>query len=378
MAKKYETLAHEQIERLVKSVTGDIVLENKRLDFEEFKIISKNYLQEISKEIENLQTRKNLIDRIAAIGSLMHGDVSGVQRILVLSHTYETALNNFLGRKIPITWVSTTGNIRIGQESTVLSLYGSANLGLSAQHGKGKSSFTGRIEGVNNQTFQKELLDPQLKKLQQQITRSAQNKKQVYREAKRRYNASPDMSYAKNPKTSSFVKNIYYRVLKTNGARLRWSGKISNPGYIGQGYVAMVLHSKNDVINDKIIFPSSKTAPPYNLIGQDYLRILSQYALQGDAIPGIIQGDVKATEDGHIQLAVKQGRNFSAASIAGNIAIAYALLYKAQTGLLNGDNIRQQLENVTSTRWQDIFEALSGVAKQQIDKVDIKILLDII
>lgn len=90
----------------------------------------------------------------------MHNDISSVQGILVLSHTFETALNNFLGRKIPITWVSNTGNIQIAEESAILSAYGSANLGLSAQHGKGTTSYVGRIEGVNNRTFQEKILDP--------------------------------------------------------------------------------------------------------------------------------------------------------------------------------------------------------------------------
>lgn len=377
MARNYSTLTEKQIDQLVKSVSEDFIQQNKRLGFEQFKIVCQNYLNQVQRYISNLQNRKNLIDRISAIGQLMHNDISSVQGILVLSHTFETALNNFLGRKIPITWVSNTGNIQIAEESAILSAYGSANLGLSAQHGKGTTSYVGRIEGVNNRTFQEKILDPQLKKLQQQLTRSAMNKKAVFQQAKRRYANSPNMSYAQNPKTSSYVQNIYWRVQIKRGTRLHFSGKISNYGYIGEGYVAMVLHTKNDELNAKIHYPTPKQAPPYDMMGEKYLEILSNYALQGDAIPGIIQGDVKATEDGNIQLAVKQGRNFSSASIAGNIAIAYAILYKSQNnGILSPENVRQQLENVKTTNWQAIFTALTGVLKQDIENLDLKILLN--
>ena len=379
MGKNYSTLTEQQINNLIKEITVDSIQQDKKLDFEEFRIISKNYINKVQKYINNLQNRKNLLDRISAIGGLMHNDLSSVQQLLVLSHTYQTALNNFLGRKIPITWVSKTGNIKIVQESAILKAYGSANLGLSAQHGSGNTSYVGRIEGVNNSTFQKELLDPQLKDLQEQLTRSAQNKKRVFIQAKRRWNDSINMAYASNPKTANKVKNIYYRVAVANGSRLRSSGKISNPGYIGQGYVAMVLHTKNDQLNNKITFPTSKQAPPYNLIAQDYLRILANYALQGDTIPGIIQGDVKATEDGNIQLAIKQGSNFSSASIAGNIAIAYAILYNSQNnGIMNPEILRQQLENVKTTKWQDIFQALTGVLAKNVNELELNFLIDLL
>lgn len=380
MAKRYATLAEQQIQELTKKVTEDVVLEEKRINAEQFKIICQNYLRMINQEIKNLQNRKNLIDRIQAIGGLMHGDVSSVQRILVLSHTFESALNNFLGRQVPITWVSSTGNIQIASQSTILSMYGSANLGLSAQHDliKGASgrSYVGRIEGINNSIFQDKFLNPELQKLQQDLKRSSQNKRNVFKEAKKRYNNSINMSYASNPKTRSYVKNIYWRT-EVDGSSLNFSGKISNPGYIGQGYVAMILHTKGDQLNSKITFPSSSKAPPYDLISEDYLRILANYALEGDVIPGIIQGDVKADENGNIQLAVKQGRNFSAASIAGNIAIAYAMLYNAQTKLLDPKNIREQLESINTTNWQAIFESLTGVLKKDIENIDLKVLFNI-
>jgi len=68
---------------------------------------------------------------------------------------------------------------------------------------------------------------------------------------------------------------------------------------------------------------------------------VAEFALQGDSIPGIIQGDIKATDDGSIQLAIKQGPAFHAASIAGNVAIAYAFLYKTQTQLLSPETFRK-------------------------------------
>jgi len=72
------------------------------------------------------------------------------------------------------------------------------------------------------------------------------------------------MSYASNPKYSNTISNIYWRVGQKNGTRLHWSGRIVNAGFIGEGYVALIINSRDDQINTRITFPNK--TPPYDLI----------------------------------------------------------------------------------------------------------------
>jgi len=61
---------------------------------------------------------------------------------------------------------------------------------------------------------------------------------------------------------------------------------------------------------------------------EKYIEMLAQRAVSGDSIPGIMRGDVIPKDDGDIQFAIKQGKNFHTASIAGNIGIAKAFIDK--------------------------------------------------
>lgn len=354
-------LVEDEIVKLIKSVTGDVLQQQKQLDLQSFKIICKNYINAINIELNNLKVRASLMERVLAIGKFMHDDITGMQKILILSHAFENAFNNFLGRKIPITWVTSSGKIFIASEETTIDLYGSAQSAVRDSNTSGRI-YTGKIKGIRQNMFNEEYLDPQLKQLQKQIDQSANNKRQIFQESKRRYNQSLNMEYAKQDKYKHMVQNIYWASDTKDGEPKDWSEKIASAGYIGEGYVAMVLNTAHNSVNTLISIPSKQ--PPYNPQAEKYIEILANYAAQGDAIPGIIQGDIKANESGSIQLAIKQGKSFSTASIAGNVAIAYAFLLTPQTELLSRQTIQSKLnkmgEEWKSASWKKIFEQISN------------------
>lgn len=348
-------LTENQVEELIKKVTGDVLQEEKQLDLQTFIIVCKNYIQAIQQQLKTLENRYSLMERVVAIGRFMHDDISGMQRMLVLSHSFELAFNNFLGRQIPLTWVTETGNILIGSEQTIIQLYASARSAVKKSNTSGRI-YTGKIKGIRQDMFNKKLLNSELKDLQQKINDSAMNKKAAFQQSKRRYNKSSKMEYAKQ--NESLISNIYWNADTSDGNPKHWSKKIASAGYIGEGYVAMVLNMAHQ--KAIAIYPQQ---PPYDKISQSYIEYIATAASLGDAIPGIIQGDIKANDSGTIQLAIKQGYSFSAASISGNVAIAYAFLLTPQTELLQREEIQKQLDIMgkewKSASWDRIFQAIS-------------------
>ena len=348
-------LTENQVVDLIKSVTGDVLQKEKELDLESFKIICKNYIQAIDTQLKSLRNRKSLMDRVLAVGKFMHDDQAQMQKMLILSHSFENAFNNFLGRKIPITWVTTSGKVFISSQENTIDLYGSAKSAVRQSNTSGRI-YTGKIRGIRQDMFNKEMLDPELKDLQEKINKSAQGKQGLFQEAKRRYFKSETMSYAK--KHQNQIKNIYWSIDKKDGNPKHFSKRISSPGYIGEGYVAMLLTTAHE----NVTIPHDP--PPYDGSTENYIKIIAVAAAKGDAIPGIIQGDIKANENGSVQLAIKQGRSFSAASISGNIGIAYAFLATTQTDLLSKETIKEKLEEMgkkwSSVSWEKIFEEISG------------------
>lgn len=361
------------IKNLLIKITGQEIEKNQKIEIEDFKKICKNYLQTLDAILNKMQQKETLEERIFIIGQLMHEDTNSLQELLIASHIFENALNTFLGRSIPITWVSRLGQIFIASEEDMLKLYNTAEI-------NDKSGAVGLFKGINKQYFQQKMLNPKLKQLQEQLNRSAENKKEVFLQSKRRYQKTTtkdaaDLAYENQPEGKLSTPNIYWRVTR-RGDKMHWSKRIPNAGYVTQGYVAMVLKSRRKQLNEKITFPDPSSVPDPNLYilkNEQWIKRLSYYAAKGDNLPGIILGDVKASTNGDIQLAVKSGPKFRSASISGNVAIAYAFLYIQQDQLLKPQVFRRRLENIaqkySQASWKKIFSQLAKVPQKEISNI---------
>lgn len=350
-----------QIYDLVEKVTKRRVLEQRTVDINQFLQICTNYLNAIDNEILQLQAIKNLKERISLVGTLMHDNEYILRNMLILSHSFEVQWNNFLGRQVPITWISESGTVYLASEQAILNMY--AHGQLSVFDTNKEQTYRGYIEGraYNFNPFQ---LTEEKQKIQDQLTKATQNKKQLFKEGKRRYNKS------RTKELNIPVKPTLYWAVDEDGNPKHWfHNVIPSAGYIGEGYVKLALDYPN-------ISMHPVNGPTYIPEQQTYMEQLASYAYQGDNIPGIIQGDIKYDEQGNLQFAIKQGKRFHTASITGNIAIA-EIFRKNKQRLKNSNMDVQKLkiyvEKFSNTTYEQLYDYLKDYLSKQLPKrIDIK------
>lgn len=383
MASKSKFLQLLATQRL-KDITKQSLSQEQEKTLKEFKIQCKSYLQAIDQLIKRKNNELTLQSRIMVIGQLMHpsnNKLSIVQDLLNRTLEFENKFNQYLGRQIPITWISTTtGEVHIATYKDEVQLFKNAKYAVQK---KGSArSYRGLISGVNENSFKNQLTG-QLKELQNKINQQTKNRAEVYLQSLRRYDKTSKEQKDGDPQALELAKKnigkkVQYWRKTIRGDVINWE-KINSRGFIGQGYIALILN--HPYSGGKIHFDTSQM-PDYNLIAQDQIESLAEYAAKGDAVPGALQGDVKV-DDGHIQLAVKQGPSFHTASITIDVAIAYAFLQSNQPYLLSPQNINKSLENLIqksakdTTSWEKIYQWLVNQPIKKVKGQQLKIIIDI-
>lgn len=348
----------EMIKKLILQITENALLEERQVDINDFIEVCQKYLNVIDQELLRLQNTLSLKQRVEQIGRLMHNDDTALQTMLIYSHAFEVEFNNFLKRKVHLAWVSNAGNVYLGSEKVITEMYAKSTVSIFEKNKE--KSYRGYVKGrVRN--FNPFELNAEMQKLQDDLRRSANNKRQLFQEAKRRYNKSSKLNYSPSDQPGLYwaVEGGYQ-----DGNPKNWSKRIASGGYIGEGYVKLLL----DFPDTKI---SPVNGPSYNE-DQSYIEILANYSLGGDNIPGIIRGDISATEDGSVQLAIKQGKFFHTASIAGNIGIAKAFLDNKSI-LLNSDidigEIRKKIQSISQVSWQGLYNECVRIIIEQVSQM---------
>lgn len=314
----------EKINQTIWKGTKQRIDEKISIDIQDFLQVCNNYLSAMNNCIHNLENTKNLKQRLTLIGTMMHDQNATLQQMLLLSQNFQIAWNSFLKREVILTWISNVGEIHLFSEEDTMKTYSKASLS------KNDKDRTWRGY-ISSKTFDPTNLTKEQKILQDQINDSAKNKQQLFIESKRRYNRSLGNTDAEGEPINFPRKRILYWAQNPNGQSGNNKGFsrkiISSAGYIGQGYLDVVLKYPEVEI-------SPIDGPDYIMEYEQYVKELSQSAQEGNAIPGIFKGDVTYLENGNIQFAVKQGNAFRTASISGNVAIA--LLF---------DTYKEQLKN---------------------------------
>lgn len=286
----------------------------------------------------------------------MHDNEYILRNMLILSHAFEVEWNNFLGREIPITWISEAGVVYLASEQAILNMY--AHGQLSVFDTNKEQVYRGYIKGrvYNFNPFE---LTEEKQKIQDQLTRATQNKKQLFKEGKRRYNKS------KTEELNIPVKPTLYWAMDKDGNPKHWfHNVISSAGYIGEGYVKLALDYPD-------ISMHPVNGPDYILQEQQYIEQLASYAYSGDNIPGITQGDIKYDEQGNLQFAIKQGKHFHSASITGNIAIAEIFkknTQKLKNSNINIQNLKSYVEKFSNTTYEELYDYLEEYLNKQFQK----------
>ena len=351
-------LQEKIIEELIAKVTENALLEKREIDINTFISICQNYLNTIDQELLKLQNQLSLQERVSEIGKLMHEDDTMIQTMLILSHAFQVEFNNFLNRQVYLTWISESGSVFLGSQKATERMYSKGSL---SQLDKNKEKvYRSYIKGRAYNFNPLELSD-EMQKLQQLLIKSAKNKRQVFKEGKRRYNNTTQKNKMNYP--SEDQPGLYWAVKGgQDGDPKHWSKRIASAGYIGEGYVKLLIK-----FPEQAMYPVN--GPTYDLSQQKYIQLLAKYSLGGDNIPGILRGDITATDDGNVQLAIKQGKRFHTASIAGNIGIAKAFIDKKNI-LINQNidtkKLRKKIQKISQVSYNKLYDEMIKILNKNL------------
>ena len=165
------------IEKSLLEETNKDVLDIDNQDFISLQTAAKTFIHQVQmlSNQHNLQiSKKNIKGKIEALYDLMRKDTQYTRDILQYQHTFENALDTFLGRTIYLSYVMPDGNLRFYGEAKIGELYKTA----AKQWGRGNIT-KGKVLKLEEDELQKEIQD--------EIKNSIRNKNLVYQEALARY-----------------------------------------------------------------------------------------------------------------------------------------------------------------------------------------------
>lgn len=267
-------------------------------------------------------------NKITELYKGMREDSQYAQRMLEYQHEFENHLNEFLGRKIYLAYVTENGHIHY---------YDDANIGKLYQEG---TANRGRANISKSKIFDANDLTDNLKSV---IDKSEKARIEVYREAVKRYeknDSEKSMHYSPSEKTFYWWKTEK-EVLKKKRELGGVTDKILNKGIIAEGYAGAVINEDAHVVNSKIELG---------------LQTLWTEHIAKDSIGAAIKGDVILDSNGHIQFAIKEG-SFSTARIGQYVRLANNIL---QMDFLDASVLERP----------DVFKRLTGNSKNLEEYLD--------
>lgn len=288
----------------------------------------------------------------------MREDSQYAQRMLEYQHEFENHLNEFLGRKIYLAYVTESGHINY---------YDDANIGKLYQEG---TANRGRANISKNKIFSANDLTDNLKKA---VDESEKRRIKVYQEAIRRYEKNDSekaMHYSPSEKTFYWwktEKNVIKGTRELGGV----TDKILNKGIIAEGYAGAVINEDVNVLNNKIELG---------------LQTLWINHIAKDSVGAAIKGDIVLDNDGRIQFAIKEG-SFSTARIGQYIRLANNILqmdfleasvlerpevFRRLTG--NSKNLEEYLNSVEQESAEIGGELIKDIFSNKNTRIDIDIM----
>ena len=360
---------YKQIQEALEPLLKNQLENDAKNKIQDFKKKCRDFINEIIKIAGGKSRKQQISERIGRLGALIRDqkNTQVLRDVLVASHKFETDLNTFLGRAVPITNIEMkTGEISILSQDQMSNMY------KKARRRKGQT-FRGKLTAQDiwfnkdqaSEKYTNEFLEDEKRELQRDINIKTQAKAVVFHQSIRRWRKSPSMDYAQKEKNKPYIPNLYWHL--PNWEDIDWSkhrigslnkSGMASGGAIGEGWVNYIVNEADE-----------NTIGPYiHEVYNEPLEIaiekISQLTKEYDATPGILKGDVQV-KNSQIQLAVKQGKYFNSASILGNITIAYAFLISDYSIWMAPENLKEILEQHISSlkgkaSGEAIFEALTG------------------
>lgn len=305
--------------------------EQKQVD-ETIKTAAKNFLNAISQAIEKRRQSFNSVEKvlegtatsglkISQIYAAMRQNTTLTQDLTIAQFTFETALNEFLDRKIHLIWIdTTTRKFYFADEITAQQVYA-----------KGTKKSGGRAEVRSGRTMVKENILKSFDELPELLgdfgNRILEHQKLytgLYQQVLQRWDKNThdknnNWYRAQVPKGSGFYpyrKTFYWwRSPKDYG-----HSEKMNQGNISEAYIHMLMNSyQEDSIN---LAPLSIGSLQDKV--ESYWLYMKNHSLLNNT-PGITEGDVLLAGRESTQFAVKANK-FNTAAIGPYITVAYNIL----------------------------------------------------
>lgn len=279
-------------------------------DFQKLKQAAMTYIrqvQEISNLYEQIILKSKLQNKIREIYVRMREETSFTKLMLDYQHTFETSLNDFLGRKIYLTYVNDDGTFYYYDDLNIGKLYQTAT----------KNKGRGNISESN--IFDANDLE---ENLQKELKKAADERKKVYTTALERYRKNKvEESMDYNPsKNTYYWWTVYHRTL-------RHTDKIVNEGPIAEGYADSVVQQDPNISNNNI---------------EMSLEHLWLNYIHKDSIGAIEKGDV-VLKGTNLEFAIKKG-SFSTAMVRQYIQLAYNI---SQMDMITKEELKANINQLS-------------------------------
>lgn len=279
-------------------------------DFQKLKQAAMTYIrqvQEISNLYEQIISKSKLQDKIREIYVRMREETSFTRLMLDYQHTFETSLNDFLGRKIYLTYVNDDGTFYYYDDLNIGKLYQTA----TANKGRGNISESSIFDANDLE-----------ENLQKELKKAADERKKVYTTALERYRKNKvEESMDYNPsKNTYYWWTIYHRTL-------RHTDKIVNEGPIAEGYADSVVQQDPNISNNNI---------------EMSLEHLWLNYIHKDSIGAIEKGDV-VLKGTNLEFAIKKG-SFSTAMVRQYIQLAYNI---SQIDMITKEELKANINQLS-------------------------------
>lgn len=303
---------NEKVKEIAENISKDLV---RPLQNDYFKMYKKSewFLKELQKIVNrytektnNDKTYKNLKKEIYDLYKLESDDKDRKleSEIGALQAKFSSQIDKFLGRQIILTIIDENGNILLTDTKQEAYIMGNLSRSAFKDSGRGRININkGPSRDMDDEKGNKKISlneinkkmakskDANVKKLQTAINESAKTKKEVFKTAILRFNKDKKMYY-------------YYDIQsKEQSKKLYGTGKKTSIADITEKYTIAVVN------NDEKINSNGETATKEysNSIDNSLQHLYVEYIASSkhDSIPALTKGDIKITQEGTFQLAVK-------------------------------------------------------------------------
>lgn len=340
---------YSQIKQDIANGILEPLTEDAKNKISEFKEACKTYIQEITNQLNNINNSKSLSQRIQQLRALFYhntGNIDNKVAIMQATARFQSKMNEFLDRAIPLTNVNyTTGKIRILDENQIFNAYSSTSFMPSSTKIINKLNFSNSLYR-NASSYENQFLGKELFDLQDKINIRTTNYAAVYNQTTRRYkNAQEDNYYQYYNNHPEAKPSFYWRDNPTNLNDKTFGSNSVQRSQLGEAWVEYIINTLEEEGN---IIKSSPVAiytyNHYNFILEQGIESIYDNLSNYDSISGALKGDVVYKNNSQIQLAIKSGPSAFSGDVKPYIGIAFSILQAPDQTLISPANLRKELE----------------------------------